>query len=165
MGNSMETPKMFFAYEHSSGKRLLASIQTNERDVTQAAIDFARKEFTKPISIITANSSDYDDMSSRMEKYLTKPYDVGDGIIFRKTPLEYCQSIGSLESAAVINENLQKLSSVYRAVKKTKDGKEIESTTPPGGIESLTVGTVTHDRAALAKSRLQAFHASKRQSS
>lgn len=153
MGNSVDRPSILEEYEHKSGKRLLASIQVNQRDITQSAIDFARKEFTKHASGFLSVSSDYDEMSAKLESYLTKKYDIGDGIIFTKSPLEYCDSIGSSESAAVIKENLQRVSMVTNG---KKQGSQ------PTGIESHTVGPVTHDRALLAKARLQAFQATRK---
>lgn len=162
MGNTIQAPKLFSDHEHRSGKRLLESIQANKGDRTQAAIDFARKEFSMPISSITSNVSDYEEMSTRMEKYLTKPYDVGDGIIFRKTPLEYCESVKSLESASVIKENLQKLRGVSGIPSKVEKLKEGNAESIFTGIENATVRLVTADRASLAKSRLQAFQATRK---
>jgi hypothetical protein len=82
MGNSNERPKMFGKYEHSSGKILILSIEENQRSQTQGAIDAARKDFTT-----LAHGVDYDDMVKKMIEYLTRHYDIGDGIAFRKTPL------------------------------------------------------------------------------
>jgi hypothetical protein len=156
MGNSADKPSILEDYEHKSGKRLLASIRVNQRDVTQMAIDFARKEFAKHATGFLSVSLDYDEMSAKLEKYLTKQYDIGDGVIFTKTPLEFCDAIGSSESAAVIRENLQRISMVT-------NGKK-EGVHPVGiGIENAAVGVVTHDRAMLAKARLQAFQATRKQ--
>lgn len=155
MGNTAEKPSILEEYEHKSGKQLIASIRVNQRDVTQMAIDFARKEFAKHATGFIPVSSDFDEMSVKMEKYLTKHYDIGDGIIFTKTPLEFCDSIGSSESAAVIKENLQRISMVT-------NGKKEGLHPVVAGIENAAVGLVTHDRAILAKARLQAFQATRK---
>lgn len=153
MGNSADKQSILEDHEHKSGRRLLASIRVNQRDVTQMAIDCARKEFAKHATGFLSVSLDYDEMSAKLEKYLTRSYDIGDGIIFTKTPLEFCDIIGSSESAAVIRENLQRISMVTNG---KKDGAH------PVGIDNAVVGLVTHDRAALAKARLQAFQATRK---
>ena len=157
MGNSVQPPELFKNYEHKSGKRLIEAIKLNERCATQDAIDSAKKEFTKPISKLISNTSDYDEMMTKMDRYLKKQYDIGDGVLFTKSPLEYCESIGSLEAAAVINENIKKMSQIALSNGKIGGVQINASSSPPIGIESDTVGTVTHDRAMLAKSRLIAF--------
>ena len=163
MGNKQGIPSTIFKeYEHKSGRRLISAIKNNSRQETEDAIEFCRHEFTKPLSGTTANASDYDTMHKRLEQYLLSPKDIGDGIIFKKTPLEVCKDKGSNESAAVILEHLNRL------------GVQLPTGTSPAsftaapldlkdrGVESVNVGFVNQERSNLAKERLKAFQAAKR---
>jgi hypothetical protein len=162
MGNdasSTTAPSSIFReYEHQSGRRLIAAIRANSKEATKVAITFARKEFTKPFSSVISNASDYDEMAVKMERYLTKPYDIGDGVVFKKTPLEYANSINAKESIAVIEETLTKL----RADIHKSESQSNLPLTPPtqkaaGVVERPIIGEVTRERAELAKERLKAF--------
>lgn len=147
MGNSIKLPD-FTSYENTSGKKLLVAIDLNNKEATQVAIDYCRSEFTKK-----SYALDYDEMMEKMENYLTRHYNIGDGIIFRKTPLEYCEHKQAEESALVIKENLQ----ILRGVNRKKCGEENSA-----GRESATVGLITQERAVLAKERLKAFQATRK---
>ena len=67
-------------------------------------------------------------------------------MLYKQTPLDYCRIAKAEESARVISFNLNELESLL------KDSKP---------KVSPTVGTVTHDRAEVAKSRLQEFRNNK----
>lgn len=131
--------------ESVSGKKLLAAIRVNSPAAVKDAIETARKEFTQPISRTTANASAYDDMLKQLIKYLTKEYDYGEGPLFLKTPLEYCQHLGSTKAADVIKEELEKLHEPVRQKARSDH------------VKSNVIGGISSDRAIEAKARLQAF--------
>ena len=153
MGNLPSPPTIFKEYEHKSGRRLIAAIQANSKEETEAAIDFCRHEFTKPISSSTANASDFETMHQRLENYLLTPKDIGDGMIFKKTPLELCKDIKSDVAAAVILDHLNRL-----GIQLPAGGTTMTSfVNPPDlkdrGVESVAVGFVNQERASTAKDR------------
>jgi hypothetical protein len=154
MGNesSIPTPSIFKEYEHISGKRLIAAIRADSRASTIAAVDFARKEFTKPFSKNTSNVSDYEDMVGKMERYLTKKYDVGDGVVFTRTPLDFARSIRSNQAAAAIEESLAKIRTESHTA-----GVQLGDKSAGTVIERPVIGEVTHERASIAKERLKEF--------
>lgn len=78
--------------------------------------------------------------------YLTRKYDVGEGNMNKKTPLELATKVGSIEIVEFlqnqINEIKRKLS-----VLSTSGSSGV-----PGGMEKID-----SDRVVLAKARLEAF--------
>lgn len=159
MGNQQQGLTIFKEYEHKSGRRLISAIKNNSRQETEDAIEFCRHEFTKPLSGTIANASDYDMMHKRLEQYLLSPKDTGDGIIFKKTPLEMCKDIGSNESGSVIIEHLNRLGVQLPTgtTKFTAAPLDLKDR----GVESVNVGFVNLERSNLAKERLKAFQATK----
>ena len=160
MGNIPSPPTIFKEYEHKTGRRLIAAIQANSKEATEAAIEFCRHEFTKPITSSTANASDYETMHKRLENYLLTPKDIGDGMIFKKSPLELCKDLKSDVSAAIIIDHLNRLG-VQLPSGTTALGSFINPDVKDRGVESVTVGFVNQERANTAKDRLKAFRDSK----
>jgi hypothetical protein len=153
-------------YEHIYGKRLLAAIRLNSREEVERAIDIARREPRAPFSVKinmrrSPERTDFDEMADRMTVYLTKGYDIGDGIFFTKTPLEYCTHLNAPDAAVTIREHLYRLGVIDGAVVRSpQEGTRVsDPATGNIGIENIHVGLITHERAALARERLVAFHA------
>lgn len=71
----------------------MKAIRENSKEGVRTAIETARQEFVKPISKKTSNASDYKDMVTSLINYIEKKYDIGDGPLFLKTPLEYCDHL------------------------------------------------------------------------
>jgi hypothetical protein len=169
MGNEMPTPTIFKEYEHRSGKRLIAAVRANSREAVDAAVEFTRHEFTKPLNSSTANASDYETMQQRMEQYLLGPKDVGDGIIFKKGPLELATELRSTEAAAAILDHLNRLGVHVPPAHLIGTASSISSNSvavpdlKDRGVDSATVGHVNAERSAAAKERLKAFQASRQQ--
>lgn len=142
MGNKVAKSSLtgvFQEFEHISGRMLIEAITLNDPEKTQAAIYKAKSEFVKPVRS-NSNLAEYDDMIEYMIKYLTKPYDVGDGPFFTKTPLQLCEAKCTKKAEAVIKQNLASLH---------------QGAGPVQNVISPTVGTVSKDRVALAKERLK----------
>ncbi len=131
-------------YEHHNGKKLLAAIKANRREGVKAAIETARMEFIAPTEK-NSNKADYDVMVAGLIKYLTTSYDIGDGIIFKKTPIEYCLHIHSNEARAQIEELIEEL--------RKKEGHMTKD-------KNMQVSS-SNDRVATAKARLMAFRENK----
>lgn len=144
MGNTEIS--VFKEYEHQSGSLLLVAIKMNNRKKLQDAIDYARKQMITP-NLKKSYDEDYKEMAEKMLTYLTRKYDVGDGLLHRKTPLEFAQSIGSDDVVELLNETIQKLqSSVDECT--TRNTEKYESI-------SKNIGKIDKDRVELAKSRLE----------
>jgi hypothetical protein len=82
-----------------------------------------------------------------MKNYLTRQYDVGDGPLFTRSPVEYAKHLKAQKVEQVITRNIM----------------ELEGLIPGSGPKfNQAVGEVTHERAALAKARLQALKDAKK---
>jgi hypothetical protein len=146
MGNKVTNSSFSSAltgeFEHRSAKKLLTAIRVDDPALAQKAIDSAKAEFSRPVSS-NSNRADYDDMINEMKNYLTRQYDVGDGPLFTRSPVEYAKHLKAQKVEQVITRNIM----------------ELEGLIPGSGPKfNQAVGEVTHERAALAKARLQAFN-------
>lgn len=143
-------------YEYQTGQRLIRAIKANSRSQLQDAVDCARNEIqlhSKNVKI--AHDKDYEDMVKKMIAYLTRGYDVGDGVLFTKTPLEIAEIYHCSDAAAFINENLELLS--RSQVSSHVVAKQGLSVAPKS-----SVGAVDKDRVHQAKERLKAFQAERK---
>jgi len=145
MGN-VETG-LFKEYENVTGTMLMRAIKSNSRMQVEQAIEFARKELASP-NLKKTHDEDYEMMREKMNLYLTRKYDIGDGMLWKKTPVELATSLEANDALQAIRETLLKLS-------QTKDQKHINTDRAPA-IQAA-VGNIDQDRVALAKSRLQAL--------
>lgn len=136
---------LFKEYESSTGKLLIKAIRNNNQKQVADAIDVARKQLAKP-NMSKSHEDDYNDMTIMMTKYLTRKYDVGDGILYKKTPLELATSVESNNTIEFIKDSIFSLTH-------TKQESNINLDKAP--CIKAAVGTVDQDRVALAKSRLQ----------
>eukprot|EP01035_Chromulina_nebulosa_P021707 gene21707-28091_t len=135
-------------YERNSHKKLLAAIKGNSYESTLQAIEYCRLEFVKPTQK-ASNKAEYDDLILGMIKYLSFPIDVGEGLIFKKTPIEFAEKLKSYESKRALEEKLE----YYRKAEMKLDKKldKLTSIVIPNKDE------ITEERKELAKARLQAF--------
>lgn len=149
MGNTVRAASdaMFKEYESTTGKLLFRGIRNNNKQQVVDAIDFARKELIAP-NMNKTHEEDYARMAEKMTEYLTRKYDVEEGILHWKTPLDYARSIGADNVVECIEETIVQLNQKVDKVK-----REINVDRAPA-IKSA-VGTVDADRVALAKARLQ----------
>ena len=158
MGNKSspahQMPSKAFEFEYINGKCLLQGIRNNSAAEIAAAIEKARKEFTKPVGGRIANECGYQDMVESMLTYLTKKYDIGEGQIFVSSPIDYCNKLHSHEAKKCIEDNIAKLKASKEfdkangAIKKGKDTKEVK-------VQDT-------ERVQLAKDRLKEFLKEKR---
>lgn len=146
MGNvTMSTDSLFKEYESSTGKLLIKAIRNNSQKQVAEAIDFARKQLATP-NMKKTHEDDYNNMTSRMTQYLTQKYDVGDGMLYKKTPLELAASVES-------NNTIEYIKDTIFSLTHTKQESHINLDKAPN--IKAAVGVVDQDRVALAKSRLQ----------
>lgn len=149
MGNTFNTDNLMKEYEHVSGKRLLRAIRANHAGNVKESIEAARKELLSG-DRRKSHDEDYDNMVRKMTTYLTRQYDVGDGMLFGKTPLELAASVGSDQATEAINEELAILS-------KNKASSEILERKGASVSQSTALGKVDKDRAVQARERLKEF--------
>ena len=145
MGNvEISTDSLFKEYECSTGKMLLKAIRVNSQKQVEEAIEFARKQLINP-SLKKSHDEDYQFMTQKILQYLTRKYDVGDGFLSWKTPVEYAMSTGANHTLDYLKDTIIKLG-------RTDNAKRINAEKSPS--ISAAVGTIDGDRVALAKSRL-----------
>ena len=178
MGNKGSIPLLFRNEENELGTCLIASIQTGTTiqciqsnyhlplncstsllltrlftgtlKPVQTSLDTARKEFVafKQSKLAHSNDENYKKMLDGLHLYLTRKYDVGEGTMNKKTPIELATKVGSIEIVDFlqnqINEIQRKLNVLSTA----------GSSGVPGGMEKIDT-----DRVVLAKARLEAFRA------
>lgn len=139
------TADLFKEYESSTGKLLIKAIRNNNQKQVAEAIETARKQLATP-NMSKTHEDDYNHMTSKMAQYLTQKYDVGDGMLYKKTPLELAISVES-------NNTIEYIKDVIFSLTHTKYESHINLDKAP--CIKAAVGTVDQDRVALAKSRLQ----------
>lgn len=152
MGNTATPaiPEMLLKdYEHKTAQRLIRGIKANSRRQMEEAYDAARKE------LLTANTKlahdkEYEIMVKSMIAYLTRGYDVGDGMVFTKTPLEIAREYHADEAIAFIEEKIEQL-------QKSEVGAKEVSKRGVGVAPAASAGKVDKDRVAQAKDRLRQF--------
>eukprot|EP01039_Chlorochromonas_danica_P003977 gene3977-4350_t len=150
MGNVLPTENFLTKeYEHISGKRLLRAIRGNVASNVQDAIAAARKELLSSDQS-RSHDEDYENMIKKMTIYLTQKYDIGEGILFGKTPLEVAEALCADQAIEVIQNELAILS------KNPTVSMMLEKNTNLVR-ESPTVGRVDKDRAIKARERLKEF--------
>lgn len=150
MGNRLvNTDNLMKEYEHISGKRLLRAIRANTASNMMEAIEAAKKELYSA-DRKKSHDEDYDNMVRKMATYLTKKYDIGDGMLFGQTPLELAKSLRADQAIAVINEQIAILSKNPAAAEVFEDKGEAVRDSP-------SVGKVDKERANTAKERLKEF--------
>lgn len=152
MGNTPTPaiPEMFVKdYEHKTAQRLIRGIKANSRRQMEESYDCARKELLSN-NTKTAHDKEYEFMVKSMITYLTRGYEVGDGVIFTKTPMEIAKEYHADEAIAFIQEKLEHLQ------KSEVGGKEVSKRGINVASTSIT-GRVDKDRVAQAKERLKQF--------
>lgn len=148
MGNTLDNLTNPPTLEHATAEKLLRAIKADNASRVTSAIQLAKKELMKP-SLNVNFDKDYDNNNREMLKYLTKKYDIGDGKMNMRTPLEYAKELGSHTSEEIISKAIAEL-------QKNSTEKEFVATR-----ESKTVGTVDQARVRQAKDRLKALRDNK----
>lgn len=145
MGNVEMSTNLFKEYESSTGKLLIKAIRNNSQKHVSDAVEFARKQLATP-NMNKSHQEDYNEMVSKMMLYLTRKYDVGDGMLYKKTPLELATSVEANEGV------IEFLKETIFSLTHTKQESQINLEKSP--CIKAAVGTVDQDRVSLAKSRL-----------
>lgn len=152
MGNTPTPaiPEMLLKdYEHKTAQRLIRGIKANSRRQMEESYDAARKELLTANTKV-AHDKEYEIMVKSMIAYLTRGYDVGDGMVFTKTPLEIAREYHADEAIAFIEEKLEQL-------QKSEVGSKEVSKRGVGVAPTSSAGKVDKDRVAQAKDRLRQF--------
>jgi hypothetical protein len=149
MGNTNPVANLTKEYENVCGKKLIRAIKANSRVQMEESYEMAKHELL-PKSKSSAHDQEYELMIKKMTTYLTRGYNVGDGMLFLKTPLEIAEENHSDQAKQYILEKLEELS-------KTKVGAEIVQEKGIKITSSTTVGQVDKERAHTAKERLKQF--------
>lgn len=148
MGNSQSegnAMNMFHSYENRNGKLLLAAIKNDCLEEFHIACETARKEFVRP-KTRSSNAAGFDDMLQGMYEYLTRPYDIGNGPLFTKTPLQYAEMLKSTKIIGPLTEKIKELEKSKPAIR------------PVDNVFDGRSGTSdSSHRANIAKDRLRAF--------
>jgi hypothetical protein len=158
MGNTSKaasdalTPEFLKDHEYSSGHLLLRSIKVNSKKQLTEAIEIARKELL-PLhrsNLKLTHDEEYERMQAKMVSYLTRKYDIGEGYLNRRTPIEYAIHLGGN-----IDEVIDCLKENITILSRTLHEKKISVDKAPR--TAAAVGRVDRDRVALAKARLESL--------
>lgn len=157
MGNTPTPaiPEMLLKdYEHKTAQRLIRGIKANSRRQLEEAFDSARKELLSNNTKL-AHDKEFENMVKNMIAYLTRGYDVGDGALFTKTPLEIAREYHADVAIEFIEEKIAHLQKSEVGAKEIdKRGINVPATSSAGRVDK--------DRVALAKERLKQFQAEKK---
>jgi hypothetical protein len=152
MGNSMPVPEVMKEYEYNTGQKLLRAIKANSKTQMQECIDVVKEEIrSQNKTSRLAHDKDYENMIKKVTLYLTRGYDIGDGMLFTKTPIQYAEQLKADQAIQFINNTLIELSKIESA------NKVMEEKGTKVARESSSVGVVDRDRVNQAKERLKAF--------
>lgn len=154
MGNSSlnPVPDLLKEYEYNTGQKLLRAIKANSRTQMKECLDFVKEEIrSQNKTSKLAHDKDYENMMKKVTLYFTRGYDIGDGVIFTKTPLQYAESLQSDQAIAFLNDTLAELSRNETASKVIEDKRAVVVK------EQSFMGKVDRDRVNQAKDRLKAF--------
>jgi hypothetical protein len=149
MGNSSSALPLVKEYEHIAGKKLIRAIKANSKMQMEESYEMAKKELL-PKSKTSTHDKEYENMIKQMTLYLTRGYNVGDGVLFTKTPLEIAKEFHADQATEFINKALEQLNKNEIAAEILKEqGLKVTSTS--------VVGSVDRDRVQTAKERLKQF--------
>lgn len=149
MGNKLTPPDILRDYEHTSAKKLIRAIKANSRTQLEDSFEMAKKELL-PMSKGTTHDKEYENMIKKMTEYLTRSYDVGEGMLFKKTPMEIAEEYQADQAIVFIKQSLEHLQKNEIASKILDEkGMKVESST--------SVGNIDRDRVQLAKERLKQY--------
>jgi hypothetical protein len=83
---------LYIGLEYNTGKLLLKAIRMDDEFTFKKAVDTAKKELQEQArnDIEKEHDEDFETMNERMIQYLTRPYDIGEGILGKCTPDQFC---------------------------------------------------------------------------
>lgn len=149
MGNSFNPADFNKEYENVCGKKLIRAIKANSPTQLEESYEMAKKELL-PRSKGTAHDKEYENMIRKMTLYLTRGYDVGDGMLFKKTPLQIAEEHHSDLAITFINRTLAELKKNEIAAEMLEEqGLKVKA--------NSVVGDIDKDRVHQAKERLKQF--------
>jgi len=155
MGNKIgrATDELFKEYECNTGQKLLRGIKSNSKVQIEIAIEEARKDWMSS-SIKTTAEQDFEDMTKKVLRYLTRNYDVGGGMFSKKTPVQYAKECEARDALAYLESTIASLEN-----HRTPEERKTEINAP---VTTQLVGKIDSSRARTAKERLQAFQATRK---
>ena len=84
---------------------LLQGIRADSKKQLQSAIDLARSDLKKTHMHLD-HDQEYVLMIEKIAKYLTKSYDIGEGILHKKTPIDYATELNKKGYKNIISQIL-----------------------------------------------------------
>lgn len=150
MGNKLgrATDQLFKEYECNTGQKLFRGIKANSKVQIEMAIEEARHDWMSS-SIKKSPEQDFEEMTKKVLKYLTRTYDVGEGMLHKKTPVQYARDCDATEAAAYLETTIVSLQN-----HRSPEERNTQITAP---VTTQLVGKIDGSRAKIAKERLQAF--------
>ena len=157
MGNSSSSNAggsnnyLFPTREYDSATCLIAAIQAKKASSVQKALETARKELAafKKSSLSNTTDENYKKMLDGMHKYLTRKYDIGQGVFAKVSPIEFAESMEGGDAEEVLHILRTHLADVEKSLNALAPAG---SSGRPGGIEKID-----SERVLTAKERLMSF--------
>ena len=143
------TDSLFQEYECNTGRQLLRAIRADSKERVAAAIETVRKEYMTA-KVKNTHEKDFENMTRKVMRYLTRYYDVGEGMLHKKTPLQLAEECEAIEVVQYLTETLETLKR-----HRDKDDGLLGMTTAPK--LNAAVGKIDKDRAELARERLKEY--------
>jgi hypothetical protein len=104
-----------------------------------------------------AHDKEYEYILMKTKQYLTRGYNVGDGVIFTKTPLEVADMYSADQATAYMRDQLDQIQRRENSMKVNASSIPINT-----NEKAATVGVIDKARVAEAKERLRAFQQEKK---
>jgi len=154
MGNSSNSISgLVKEYEYQSGEKLIRAIKADSRQQLDACMDFIKQEFISQ-SRKMAHDKEFEMLQQIIKNYLTRGYDIGDGVLFTKSPLEIAELNHAQVAKAFIIEKLENI----------KRFETLSTTSSNATSNRSTGGAIDKSRVAEAKERLKKFQEERKKS-
>lgn len=157
MGNtSLKPGELLKEHEYQSGQKLIRAIKANSPNQLESCMSLVKQELMSTTRSM-AHDKEYEYIQTKTKQYLTRGYNVGDGIIFTKTPMEIAEMYTADQAAAYLRDQLDQ-------IQRRENSMKVNASTVPNNAneKSSSVGVVDKARVAEAKERLRAFQQEKK---
>lgn len=157
MGNTSLNPgELLKEHEYQCGQKLIRAIKANSPNQLENCMSLVKQELMSTTRGM-AHDKEYEYILMKTKQYLTRGYNVGDGVFFTKTPMEIAEVYAADEAAAYMKDQLDQIQRRENSLKANASAVPINT-----NEKSSIVGVIDKARVAEAKERLRAFQQEKK---